>query len=74
MVEKQDFEALIVRYLEGIATPEEAMQLEDWKNESSDNQQLYERYERLFSENGRMIPKKSMSPKEPSAEMRRLYR
>lgn len=51
MVEKQDFEALIVRYLEGIATPEEAMQLEDWKNESSDNQELYEHYEKVFSKN-----------------------
>ncbi|MDB2657070.1 FecR domain-containing protein [Crocinitomicaceae bacterium] len=51
MVEKQDFEALIVRYLEGTAVPEEAIQLEDWKNASSENQQLYEQYERLFSEN-----------------------
>ncbi|XOV67936.1 MAG: FecR family protein [Fluviicola sp.] len=51
MVGKQDFEAVIVRYLEGIATPEEAMALEDWKNESSDNQQLYEHYEKLFTDN-----------------------
>lgn len=51
MVEKQDFEALIARYLEGMASPEEAMLLEDWKNESSENQQLYDHYERLFSEN-----------------------
>ncbi|MCR9173938.1 MAG: FecR domain-containing protein [bacterium] len=51
MVEKQDFEALIVRYLEGIATPEEAMELEDWKKISSENQQLYNHYEELFSQN-----------------------
>lgn len=51
MVEKQDFEALIVRYLEGIATPEEAMALEDWKLGSPENLQLYEHYEKLFSQN-----------------------
>ncbi len=50
MVEKQDFEALIVRYLEGMANPEEAMQLEDWKIKSSENQKLYDHYEQLFSE------------------------
>lgn len=51
MVEKQDFEALIVRYLEGSATPEEAMQLEDWMKESKENQKMYDHYESLFAEN-----------------------
>jgi len=51
MVEKQDFEALIVRYLEGVATPEEAMLLEDWKAQSDENQQQFDHYERLFAQN-----------------------
>ena len=49
MVEKQEFEAIIVRYLNGDASPEEAMLLEDWKSESSENQQLYDHYEKLFT-------------------------
>lgn len=48
MVEKQDFEAMIVRYLNGDATPDEAMMLEDWKNESPENQQLFNHYEKLL--------------------------
>lgn len=51
MVEKQDFEALIVRYLEGLAAPEEAMLLEDWKSQSEENQQQFDHYERLFAQN-----------------------
>lgn len=48
MVEKHDFEALIVRYLEGNATPEEAMLLEDWKQSSPENQKQFDHYQRLF--------------------------
>lgn len=51
MVEKQDFEAMIVRFLEGTASPDEAMLLEDWKNESQENQEMYDQYERLFAQN-----------------------
>jgi ferric-dicitrate binding protein FerR (iron transport regulator) len=50
MVDKQDFEALIVRFLEGTATPEEAMLLEDWKNDSGENQEMYEHYGHLFGQ------------------------
>ncbi len=50
MVKEQDFEALIVRFLEGLATPEEAMLLEDWKRESRENQKMYDHYERLFTQ------------------------
>lgn len=51
MVKKQDFEALIVRFLEGSASPEEAMLLEDWKRESQENQEMYDHYERIFAQN-----------------------
>ncbi|GAB5418921.1 MAG: FecR domain-containing protein [Crocinitomicaceae bacterium] len=55
MVKEQDFEALIVRFLEGLATPEEAMLLEDWKRESRENQKMYDHYERLFAQDN--LPK-----------------
>lgn len=38
----QDIDVLISKFLSGEASPEEAMQLEDWKAESSENQRYYE--------------------------------
>ncbi len=43
------YESLIIRFLNGEASPEEAMLLEDWKEVSSENQKLFEQYEQLLS-------------------------
>lgn len=49
MVDKvHEYEALIARYLAGEALPEEAMRLEDWKQASSENQKIFDHYERLM--------------------------
>ena len=48
MVEKQDYETMLIRYLKGEATPEEAMTLEDWIAEKEENKTLYSQYERLI--------------------------
>lgn len=45
---KQDFEALIVRYLEGNASPDEAMALEDAKASDPEVQDMYDHYEQLL--------------------------
>lgn len=49
MVEKHDYETMIIRYLKGEATPEEAMKLEDWKAERVENRTLFNHYERLIN-------------------------
>lgn len=43
-----EYEALIVRYLAGEALPDEVMRLEDWKQASSENQKIFDQYERLM--------------------------
>lgn len=51
---KEEMEALIVSYLQGEATPDEAMLLEDWKLENEENLRLFESYEAV---RGVMKPK-----------------
>lgn len=43
-----DIDALISKFLAGEASPEEAMELEDWKAHSSENQAYYDSCERIF--------------------------
>lgn len=50
----ENIEELISKFLAGEATPEEAILLEDWKNESSSNVALYGRFVKLFKETGKI--------------------
>ncbi|MES2133176.1 MAG: FecR domain-containing protein [Bacteroidota bacterium] len=52
MNNRENIDELISKFLSGEALPEEAMQLEDWKNESSDNMAYYEQYETVFALTG----------------------
>lgn len=52
MNNRENIDELISKFLSGEALPEEAMQLEDWKNESSDNRTYYERLEAVFALTG----------------------
>lgn len=48
----ENVEELMSKFLAGEATPEEAMLLEDWKNESSSNMAIYKRCVKLFKVSG----------------------
>lgn len=52
MNKRENIDELISKFLSGEALPEEAMQLEDWKSESSDNMAYYEQYETVFALTG----------------------
>ena len=52
MNNRENIDELISKFLSGEALPEEAMQLEDWKSESSDNRAYYEQYETVFALTG----------------------
>jgi transmembrane sensor len=45
----EEIDEQIIRYLQGEASPEEAMWLEDWKQRSADNQALFDQSERLYA-------------------------
>jgi ferric-dicitrate binding protein FerR (iron transport regulator) len=46
---REEIEELIACYLNGEATPEQAMELEDWKAESADNGTLYSVLENVYN-------------------------
>lgn len=49
MNNRENIEALIVLYLKGEATPEQAMELEDWRKSSEHNDKLFLNMEHVFS-------------------------
>lgn len=49
MINRENIDELIGKFLSGEASPEEAMLLEDWKEESPENRMHYERSEKLFA-------------------------
>lgn len=49
MINQENIDELIARFLSGEASPEEAMMLEDWKQETPENRAHYEQSERLFA-------------------------
>jgi len=55
MTQKPVIEELIGRYLTGEASPEEAMLLEDWKQESDDNFRYFEGCVKIFEGAGGMM-------------------
>lgn len=46
---REEIDALIVRYLNGEASPDEAMLLEDWKHERSENNEYFIKMEKTHS-------------------------
>ena len=48
MINRENIDELISKFLSGEASPEEAMLLEDWKEETPENRAHYEQSERLF--------------------------
>ncbi len=46
---REEIEILIGLYLNGEATPEQAMELEDWKSMSAENMQLFNEIERVYA-------------------------
>ena len=46
---REEIEKLIVLFLKGEATPEQAMALEDWKAVSEENRQLFNEIEKVYS-------------------------
>lgn len=49
MINKEHIDELISKFLSGEATPEEAMLLEDWKEESAENRARYSQSEKMFA-------------------------
>lgn len=60
MINREDIDELISKFLSGEASPEEAMLLEDWKEEAPENRAYYEESEKLFS---------SIRPSDDSSEI-----
>lgn len=46
---REEIDALIVSYLNGEASPEEAIQLEDWKNDHSENEDYFLKLEKTYA-------------------------
>ncbi|NVK64125.1 MAG: FecR domain-containing protein [Flavobacteriales bacterium] len=46
---REDIDALIVSYLNGEASPDQAMLLEDWKNEHPDNKEYFLKFEKAHA-------------------------
>jgi transmembrane sensor len=49
VINRENIDELIGRFLSGEASPEEAMMLEDWKLEAPENQAHYEQSERVYA-------------------------
>ncbi|MDX2361476.1 MAG: FecR domain-containing protein [Crocinitomicaceae bacterium] len=47
---REDMEALIALYLKGEASPEQAIELEDWRSENEENASLYKEFEKVYSQ------------------------